>query len=795
MMNWKRSTAVSISGLILSFAIYKIVIACSDGPDPYDYYPQFFPPSVNAEPGFNTFNYTGWIKYYDEWYDRPDAAPIADLNLQAWNDYTKAGIPVADLDSFVYTYPYASLSNLYYHLEKAKPLSLEPDVAANGFTRWFLKSKDLEALGYLMYAKQCEPLVNSAGDWEAPASDTAARGKMIRNGLQLHKAAKNDAIKERYAFQVLRMAFLNEQSRRTLELYTSLVGDDKKNGSEMFLRSLGYKAGALFKLNRKTEAAYLYSIIFDNSDAMKRSAYLSFDWATTADVRPVLALCKTPHEKAVVHLMDGLNEYEEGLPKLKAAYAADPAVRGLNVLFTREINKVEERYNQDRLLAQRNLSTGMWYFDRYMGESPYQSQEEKSRRGKWKSYLPQLIAFGNQVVADGKAGKPGIWKLATGYLYLVNDEYDKAAASFANAGKGALSTEERSLQEVLGAVLLVRKSGKLDAKAEAELLPQLQRIEQRAAKDPVYAKIYRDILSTLIATAYLQNRDTVKAVYTLGRVDKQDDKFVVSSEYLDLPGSLLERMSIPKLQELQSFYENKGKSAWERWLTQNSSYTAESLKEFEGTKYIRSYQWAKAIQVLQQGVTDGDGFPSPFISQIPDLVYPDSNVRVAMYGKLQFAKEMQELQGKTDAASLFRYGCGLYNMSYYGWANRAFTYYRSTVDEQAYYDDPIRRALPKEFQEYYGVMSAEGYFKQAAASATDKELKAQALFMAAKCWQKRCPAPVGQERWQWSNDSTYYKNALKNPYFEKLRAESAGSEFYQDAKTQCSYLGDYVKRK
>jgi hypothetical protein len=388
--------------------------------------------------------------------------------------------------------------------------------------------------------------------------------------------------------------------------------------------------------------------------------------------------------------------------------------------------------------------------------------------------------------------------LGTAYLRMVNGEYDKANADLAKAAGGSLSAEERSLEEVLAAVLLIRKAGRLDATTEGELLPRLQRIEKRGETDAAYAKIYRDVMSTVVATAYLQNHDTVKAVYTLGRIEKHDSGYSVSGDYQDLPGTLLERMSTGKLQELQRYYAGSSKTPWDRWLIQGSFYTPSNLKELEGTKYLRGFQWSKAVSVLQQipgNELQGRAFLSPFVAQIPDQIYPDSNVRVASYTKLQFAKEMQGLQGKTDAASQFRYGCGLYSMSYYGWSNAAFTYYRSTSDELAYYADAKRAGLPAEFQEYYGVMTAERSFKQAAAATSDKELRAKSLWMAAKCWQKRCPTLATVRSWERYNDSTYYLNALTNPYFEQLRQQAANTAFYEDASFRCSYLADYLRSK
>ncbi len=68
-----------------------------------------------------------------------------------------------------------------------------PDsVKRNGMTQWFLQDKDLEALGYLMFAKKCEVYAAPASDWNAPAKDMKGMGNAVKAGLQLWKAAKKD---------------------------------------------------------------------------------------------------------------------------------------------------------------------------------------------------------------------------------------------------------------------------------------------------------------------------------------------------------------------------------------------------------------------------------------------------------------------------------------------------------------------------------------------------------------------------------------------------------------------------
>ncbi|MBK7305865.1 MAG: hypothetical protein IPI88_01800 [Chitinophagaceae bacterium] len=58
-------------------------------------------------------------------------------------------------------------------------------------TAYFIQSKDLEALGYILYAKQVEPYVTGGeGDWNAPARDSLKMAKLIKNGQQLYAVAK-----------------------------------------------------------------------------------------------------------------------------------------------------------------------------------------------------------------------------------------------------------------------------------------------------------------------------------------------------------------------------------------------------------------------------------------------------------------------------------------------------------------------------------------------------------------------------------------------------------------------------
>jgi hypothetical protein len=794
-MNLRRYTVLSISLLLFSFPIYKLVQACSDGPDPYDYYPSFFQPAVLKATPFVPFHYTAQIKYYDDWYDYSSEETIPDANIAAWKSFTGNAVAEADLDSFIYKYPYASLGSLYYHIEKGKPLQVSREVERNSFTQWLRQKKDLETLGYLMFAKQVEERIYMEGDWDAVKMDTAKVSRLIMNGLQLHAAAKSDFIKERYAYQVLRLTHVAEKPRQTLELFQKLVGDKALNG-EISVRNLGLKAGALFRLKRKAEAAYLYSKVFDASDKQKRSSYLSFDWSVT-DIKPVLALCKTPHEKAIVYLMDGLNEYGEGLPQLQAAYSQDPQVRGLDVLMLREINKLEDRYQQAELLKQRGLRSSDWT-SQYEGEYDYLQKESIAIAGKTKPYVARLNDFARKVVAEDKTRHNAFWQLSSAYLAFISGDMPATRNRLDEVEITAANARERDLHEVLSTLYTIRSTKRMDAAADAVILPKLQWLEKRAENDNHLAKTYRDLMSTVLTIAYLKSGDTAKAIYCLSRLRVGENGiYSVYDDFTDLPGSLLEHSSPDKLREIAAFAAKGNKTPTEAWLTKGTPYTSDVITELEGTKYLRMFQFGKAADVFgrsSQKVLARYLLPDPFLAHIRDKVDPDALDSVHMLSKLAFAQKMAALQGKEDAASLFQYGCGLYSISYYGKAHRAYDYYRHTSDEMAYYSTPQRKALPTTLQDYYSVSSAEQIFIKAALKTPDPEFKAKCLWMAGKCWQKRAPLSKADLYYSEEEENIYYQYSLRNPYFARLREGGmATTPFMQKAYNTCVYLQDYVR--
>ncbi len=804
-MNWKVFSACAAS-TVLFLTAENLVQACGGGEDPYDFYPSFFDNRAVGAPAYTPFQYAPYETFYGAYTYGDDTdfveGPVPDANLLEWKEYTD-GVATEDLDSFIYTYSYDDLSTLYYHLEKGGPLTLSAAVKNNGLTRWFMQRKDLEALGYLMHAKKCEPLATAEvyESWETPPPpDTSGAARLIRAGQQLHAAAKKPAIRQRYAYQILRTAFYTERYRQVLELYNTL-GAENFNG-EMWARCRGLRAGALAKTGRKTEAAYLYSTLFGAHDGRKTSDFLSYKFVDGFENKAaVLKLCKTDAERATVYVLHGLRETGEALPLMEAAYSADPSAPGLQVLLAREIAKVEQYVLRDRLVSERGVAARGWYYDNY---AIYDAKESAAKRRAYEPYAARLARFARTLSGADAGGRRGYYTIAEAYLTLLDGDAAKAGDLLKAAPTAGLSAREADLRRVMQALVLVRGAGRMNADVESELLPHLQWLEGRGETDARLAKSYRDFMSTVLSTAYLKDRDTVKAVYALSRGNMAYDEATGRSGYgpdldfQDLSGSLLESMSGARLGAVKAYAADKKKSPYDRWLTGGTvTYSTDVLLELEGTKLLREHRFADAEAVLARcsgKILQRHLLPDPFIAYTEDQQERLSSDSGTMYNKREFARRMADLQKASGAMSRMEYATGLYSMTYYGKAHRAFDYFRSTSDDYAYYTSNGYRSLPAPLREYYGAYAAEEAFKKAAAAATDPDAKARALWMAGKCWQKRCPEPTGREVYNRTRDE-YYIHSLRNPYFADLAASAAGTEFWADAKTRCAYLRDYVNKR
>ncbi|MFN8242879.1 MAG: hypothetical protein U0X40_02390 [Ferruginibacter sp.] len=800
-MNWKTFITVCVSGAIISFP--QNIIGCGGETDPYDYYKSFFHNGLPDAKAYTPFYYTGYNFLYD------DAEPVAvsELLSKEWAAYCGNDVTPGEALRFVNKFAWKDLSNLYYNLEKGQPLKIPDSVLRNKMTNYFMQQKDLEALGYIMYAKQVEPYVE--GDytsWEPAKRDSVKMAKLIKNGQQLQAVAKKDFFKIKYSYQVLRLAHYSGRYNDVIQWYDELAVANNKSSGLMSQLCLALKAGALFRTGQWKQSAYLFSQVFGATTAKRVSNYLGFTWSIkrTEDRDDYLSLCKNNKEKAAMLGMFALSSPGTELDAIRKIYQLQPDAEILEVLAVREVNKLEEKYLTPNFIKQPGgISIDPFYYDPDITDSTIRV---------WGAELNDFYPLMHSIAREGKNPNSGLFETVAAYAAYMNKDFDKAHEYITAAGK--LNLTQKAKDQLMLTNLLVTISDKatIDRNVEDQLLPSIQWLSQKAkAEKPVtagywevnqWADFYRNLFTEILAKRYHAQNDLSKEILCIGAAEKMNS-------YATYPGAITmmrDNMNSADVEKLYNFLNSGSFNNFEKYLTSNNVITKTHVIDFAGTAYLRDYNYDKAIEWFGKSA-DKKGLvinTNPFV----DLLYDreeqlpaEAKARFSTT-KLAYAQEMKKLllQAQSDKANAaryyYKYALGLYNATYYGHAWKLVEYYRSGSD--GYYMPKDATAFK---QEYYSAKEAENYFEKAMNASADSNFKARCLFMMGKCSQKQVAMPqyrdYNDKTWDKMDEDTkaFWPRFMENKYFPQLIKDYGNTAFYKEAYNSCSYLRDFVKKK
>ena len=797
-MNLKTFTIAFVSSALVSFP--QNIIGCGGETDPYDYYTSFFHNNLPDAKAFKPFYYTG----YNFLYDDKEPVSVSELLSNEWSAYCGSPVTAKDAYRFVNKFAWKDLNNLYFNIEKNQPLKIPDSVKQNSMTDYFIRQKDLEGLGYIMYAKQVEPYVTgSADDWEPIVRDSAKMAKLIKSGQQLNAVAKKEIFRLRYEYQVLRLAHYSGRYSDVIKWYDEYQIATYTVSSILNPLCLALKAGALFRTGQGKEAAYLFSKVFAATTAKRISNYLGFVWSIKKgeDRNNYLSLCRNNTEKADMLGMFAINSISNELQTMKDIYDLNPSAGILEVLAVREVNKLEENYLTPNFQRQ---AGGL--YDRMN----YSQEKNDSLLGSSLQEIKELSSFMHTVAQGNKTGNSGLFETVAAYsAYMVRD-YATARSYIADAQKMNLTTKAKDQLMLTDLLVTISEKNNIDKAFEEQVLPSIQWLQKKAKEEkPVpanyweinqWSDFYRNLMTQVFAKRYHAQNDLQKEMLCIGAAEKVNS----GGFYTGAVGFMRDKFSSADVEKMFVLMNSSSLNSFEKYLLNNNSITKADVIDFAGTAYLRDNNYDKAIEWLSKTTDKKKTIDTnPFI----DLLY-DQEGRLpedAKFSttKLAFAQEMKKLQqlAKTDKANAakhyYKYALGLYNITYYGHAWQLVEYYRSGSD--GYY-------IPKDAtpfkEEYYSAKNAEQYFEKAMNASADKNFKARCLFMMAKCSQKQLHQPqytdyTGDNYWDKmdADNKLYWPKFKNNKYFPQFIKEYGSTPFYKEAFNSCSYLRDFVKKK
>lgn len=801
-MKYKLFFLVCINAVALFFP-YNIIGCAGGESDPYDYYVSFFAKNNTKASGYSPFYYTSVQFLYQE----KEPVTTSDVTASEWVGYGNNSFSKEAAIDFVVKYERKHLANLYYHLEKNQPLAIPDSIKNNGMTAYFIKSKDLEALGYLMYAKQVEPTVTGEWtSWEPIQRDKEKMAKLQKNGLQLYNVAKNEFIKLRFAYQVVRLAHYAGRYDEAIQQYDQLV---KPNTTKSILHdlSLSLKAGALTRSGQNNEGAYIFSQLFAKNEVMRVSNYMSFDWSVKRfdenNRKAVLALCKNDVEKANTLGLFALGSNNEELNAIKNIYKLAPASPLLEILVVRELNKVEENV----------FSTGVEAKKREMlsiKNNPNEGNDKEAN--SWIAEAKAFAAFCQDAAKQKNNPNKNLYGIAAAHLSLINGDY-AASRKLLDEYKKNLSSELQDQWGMTNLLLTINSQPSIDKKFEEQIFPSLQWLQQKAANSNEYALFYRRIFADILAPRYQQmtGTDKVKYLLCLGTAEWIQKTYVKEGwgYWLSSTSILRDDLSAEEVQQLITLLNNTKLNTFEKFMVANNTFSKDDVNDVAGTALLRQFKFEEAEKWFAK-------IPASYYSQEPYSTYLIANPFADLiedthapttqdtkkYTKLTFSQRMAQLQRdlakatdtEKQAQIHYELAKGMYHMSYwgnswiltqYGWGGGA-----GLPDDQS--------SLKPGEREYYGVFTAKDHYLKAHTLSKDRNFKARSLFMVAKCEQKQIAAPTWTSNMDWDT----YQNAKKaqekkimsSPRFTTLAKEYSNTAFYKEAVNTCSYLADFVRK-
>jgi len=746
--------------LLLMLLPSKISKGCGPSDFSFKGY-SFLLPELTAEDG----PYAPYFLKFDQLYEnyQQESEVQVDENLAEWQEIFCQLAKVKDIQELIYNTSVEDLETVKTAI-KSKNYPLPARLNRNSFARHLERNECNETIDYLIFAKTCEPHVTYQGGWDVPKRDIITMKNLIASGRRMFRKTKSNYIKLRYAYQLIRLAHYVQEYELVLELYDSLLPKTDTKKSILFDWILGHKAGALYHLGEKVEAAYLYALIFQNSKSKRASAYQSFKIQTDEQWKACLLLCQSNQERATLYALRANTEESKAAEEMAEIYQLDPLNPNLELLLVKEMRKLEKDF------------LGIDFNDKKRDNKRF----HKIPRQEANTYLVGLEKFIIQCVKENKVANKELWQLAQGYIEYLSGDLYAANTTFTELSKTIKKPRLKEQLDIFKLAHQITDYDGIDAEEEDEIVEVIK-------DNPIYKTQadFQDFINDKFAHEY-------KKAGTPGKA------FRCHFNIQDLKPHPQEDI----IEDLLELCQKEEKTKFERALITNPDGNSieNDLLDMKGTLLLLEGKPEAALEVLKRiPRNEWDKYQfNPFVDHITDCIECPLEDTI-VYNKVTLIERIFELEYKAksdfEKGPIYYYLLGLahYNMTYFGNSWKAMDFFRSGGNWE-YRKLGIFKHwfFPYGNQENHDCTKALEYFEKARVLTKNRELAARASFMAAKC---------EQNAYFTSKDCAYtgYRNEIPTPpteyrkYFGLLKAEYADTEFYQQAIEECKFFKAYAR--
>ena len=666
-----------------------------------------------------------------------------------------------------------------------------------------------------------EPNPWGYGDSEIK-KDPVEYNRLVEKTNQMLAVAQHSMIKERLAFQLIKLHRYEENYQEVLTVFEK---NFSVTSSFIGYWAMDHYAGALKKLGRKAEANYYFSKVYVNSPSRRASAYSSIKISSEEEMNDVKNICKTTDEKLALHFIRGVESKALSLGDIDFIIKNAGNHEYARVLMSYEINKLEQK------LLNKYPSQ---FFDDIKKET-----EEAS------NYLKQLIELNKKIISVDDASR--FWHMSLAYLHYMNKDYTNCKSILDNNLPNSNDLKiQHTVIEILNYIASREELTVTDENILGHKLYEINKNketissittsntaieEQNGYYESNYRKgdeDYNTINEYIFELIYskVKNKNTYKELIFNGEtirydlfardspnwneVEQRGKK--LSVEYIDELLSSFETTEKTKLVEFAAKYyfdfNNQSNRTYNYdyydyygvgnvYFYLDNYYDIKSvLLELKATLLMRNpNKLNESIAIFEQLpekiINASKVYKNPFDMSAKNIRFDDKinfeNIQEEnSYTKLKLAKQLQlhlERANATNSAiDYYNLGVAYYNISYYSNMWSFLAYYRCTYEPNGFLDNSI----------------ALNFLNKALSiGLKNRELEAKAHFMGARCELNLFTQGYGgignntedglyfDDFMSEINQKGYQKNfsALKNSY--------SNTQFYRDIISECSYFNYY----
>ena len=744
--------------LLCLFGLYQRPHLCyfDDG----DYHFSFFEPRVSTDLGVR------YLLDYEPrlWRGRNENF---NHNLSDWQQQIGQEVRITDLEQLIYQTP---IERIYKYGRDRK--SLELAAANNSVLQAWQKDRQLkkEMADYLCFAKEAALHTGQKTySWDLNEKERKKQTRLLTTGEEAADNARLDFIRQRYGFQLVRLAFYTLGPKSCAEYFDRYFAQGPKN--YIYYRALEYKAGG----EEGAKASHGFAAVFTHCADRRASSLNSFAQKLAANWEEGLALCETEEEKAAFYSMRAL-------------------VHGGNI--SKELERVL-KINPNSPLAELLLAR---LFEHMEGKAfKYGYNEYKNYPEMQAQHRQELASLEKQLeqqLAHPNLDRPQLWQLAMAYVQLFGGNFDEAMRL---TSKENYSDQMQAEAARIHFVAQLASLETLDMGAAAQLWKELER-------NPFFKDQY-------------QLKQFTQEVFA-GKFYKQGDyarAFLVQNPLRAAKDQLSEPL-------LSSFEQFVNKARWSNYFDNYllekriGENAVDQIKEMRGVYHLQRFELDKAISALSSCSKDFQASSPSFNSSYLDKSIFSSKVNPAAYyfdieqqniyrmyeehaflaqdyNLLSFAKTLKKLKEKAESnipqrgEYAYILAQALYNIGPAGWHRPAIYYSSDNGGHSAWYDFGKEEKLAKSFagaswerQRYYNPDLAIKYVEIGLKAADiNDELAAQLNYLGAQIELSR-PHILGHY-WDWEDN---VKKSKHKDYLKALK-QYKGSNFEREVLNECYY--------